>query len=152
MGPWADLPRLPDQWAVTEDADDDHPFKLVTPPARNFLNSSFAETKTSRLKEGAPTVKIHPDDMARLGLGDGDEVRLVNSRGAVLTTAESFDGLRAGVVVAEGLFPNTAHRDGRGINTLTGADQTAPYGGAAFHDVRVRIETTKNGDRGGRAT
>lgn len=152
MGPWAEMPRLPDQWAVTEATDEAHPFRLVTPPARNFLNSSFTETATSRAKEGRPTVKIHPDDLTRLGIADGEEVRLVGRRGAVVTHAESFAGLRPGVLVAEGIFPNSAHRDGRGINTLTGADQPAPYGGAAFHDVAVGIEATKNDDRGGGAT
>ncbi len=152
MGPWAEMPRLPDQWAVTEAPDEAHPFKLVTPPARNFLNSSFTETVTSRAREGVPRVKIHPEDLARLGIADGDEVRLTNHRGTVLTFAESFDGLQTGVIVAEGIFPNRAHRDGRGINTLTGADACAPYGGAAFHDVRVRIELAKNSDRGPPAT
>jgi anaerobic selenocysteine-containing dehydrogenase len=140
MGPWRELPRLPDQWNVVEAADEAHPFRLVTPPARNFLNSTFTETATSRAKEGAPKVKIHPDDLARLGLSDGDEVRLVNHRGAVRLFAESFAGVRRGVVVAEGIHPNSAFVDGRGINTLTGADQPAPYGGAAFHDAKVRVE------------
>jgi anaerobic selenocysteine-containing dehydrogenase len=140
MGPWAEMPRLPDQWDVIEAADADHPFRLVTPPARNFLNSTFTETATSQAKEKGPRAKIHPEDLAALGLADGDEVRLVNPRGAVRLTAEAFDGLRRGVVVVEGIHPNSAHPDGRGINSLTGADQAAPYGGAAFHDNRVRIE------------
>ena len=152
MGPWADLPRLPDQWAVTEEADAEHPFRLVTPPARHFLNSSFGETATSMAKEKRPSVKIHPDDLSALGIADGAAIRLVNRRGAVLSWAEAFDGVQRGVVIAEGLFPNSAHPDGRGINTLTGADQSAPYGGPAFHDAAVRIETTKNGDRGRSAT
>lgn len=140
MGPWAAMPRLPDQWDVLEDTDAEHPFRLVTPPARNFLNSTFTETATSKAKEKAPRAKIHPDDLAALGIADGEAIRLVNGRGAVLLAAEAFDGVRRGVVVVEGIHPNGAHRDGRGINTLTGADQAAPYGGAAFHDNRVRIE------------
>ncbi len=40
-GPWREMPTLPDHWPVNEAADDDHPFKLATSPARNFLNSSF---------------------------------------------------------------------------------------------------------------
>ena len=41
------------------------------------------------------------------------------------------------MLVSEGVWPNDAFEDGRGINTLTGADAVAPYGGAAFHDNRV---------------
>lgn len=145
-GPWESLPRLPDQWDVIEAATEAFPFRLVTPPARNFLNSSFAETKTSRAREGRPTVKIHPDDCAALGIADGDEVRLVNERGAVRLHASVFDGVCRGVVISEGIHPNSAFADGRGINTLTGADQPAPYGGGAFHDNRVRIERVISGD------
>ena len=145
-GPWRDLPRLPDQWDVIEAATEDFPFRLVTPPARNFLNSSFAETKTSRAREGRPTVKVHPDDCATLGLAEGDEVRLVNARGAVRLHVSVFDGVVPGVVISEGIHPNSAFVDGRGINTLTGADQPAPYGGGAFHDNRVRIERVISGD------
>jgi len=51
-----------------------------------------------------------------------------------------FDGVRRGVLIAESVFPNAAFEDGRGINTLTGADAIAPFGGAAFHDNRVWIK------------
>ena len=43
-GPWREMPSLPDHWPINEDADEEHPFKLATSPARNFLNSSFTET------------------------------------------------------------------------------------------------------------
>jgi hypothetical protein len=49
-------------------------------------------------------------------------------------------GCGAGVLIAESIWPNAYFPDGRGINTLTGADQVAPYGGAAFHDNRVALE------------
>lgn len=140
MGPWADMPSLPDHWAVTEEATPTHPFRLATSPARNFLNSTFTETATSRDKEARPTVMIHPRDAAQAGIADGDRVALVNERGRVLVAARLFDGVRRGVLIAEGIWPNAAHEDGRGINTLTGADAVAPYGGAAYHDVRVRLE------------
>ena len=35
-----------------EAADERHPFRLVTAPARQFLNSTFSETPTSRRREG----------------------------------------------------------------------------------------------------
>jgi hypothetical protein len=44
------------------------------------------------------------------------------------------------VLIAEGVWPNDAFADGRGINTITGADAIAPFGGAAFHDNRVWIK------------
>ncbi len=133
------MPVFPDHWAVIEEADAAHPFRMTTSPARNFLNSSFTETPTSLGQEERPTVMIHPEDAASLGILDGDAVELTNSRGAVKLHARLFDGLRRGVLVAESIWPNRAHVDGRGINTLTGADAPPPLGGAAVHDNHVAI-------------
>lgn len=139
FGPVADMPALPDHWAVIEDATAEHPFRLVTAPARNFLNSSFTETPTSAAREGPPSLLIHPQDAAALGVAEGEQVEVSNPRGCVVLAVRLFDGLRRGVVVSEQIQPARAHHGGRGINTLTGADPVAPVGGAAFHDNRVRI-------------
>jgi len=138
-GPTPDMPELPDHWDVIEDIDEDHPFRLVTAPARNYLNSSFNETPTSLAKQGAPTAMMHPDDMAKCGLSDGDAIAMGNERGEVALVAETYDGVRPGVVIVEGINPNDQFPNGEGINTLTGCDQVAPIGGAAFHDNHVWI-------------
>ena len=139
MGPWRTMPCLPDHWAVTEDVDAAHPFRLATSPARNFLNSTFNETATSRSAEGSPSVKMHSLDADALGIAHGDRVVLGNERGDVTLDATLFDGLQRGILISEGLMPNHSFSDGKGINTLTGADSIAPFGGAAFHDVRVWV-------------
>src|SRR3954470_3024598 len=137
MGPWQQMPSLPDHWTIIEEADEAHPFRLATSPSRSFLNTSFNETPSSIAREGAPSVMMHPADAARLGIADGDAVTLGNTRGETTLTAKLFDGLRRGVLIAESVQPNHAHISGRGINTLTGADAVAPVGGAAFHDNKV---------------
>ena len=111
--------------------------RLATSPSRNFLNSTFTETPTSRAKEGRPTLMIHPEDAAALGIADGARVRVGNARGETRLFARLFDGVQRGVIVAEGIWPNRAHPGGAGINALTGADAVAPNGGAAFHDIRA---------------
>jgi anaerobic selenocysteine-containing dehydrogenase len=137
MGPWEDMPALPDFWPVIEAADETHPFRLVTAPARSFLNSTFVETRSSLKREGRPTVRIHSQDAARMGIADGELVALGNARGKVMLHAVLFDGVKPGVLIAEGIWPNAAHAGGVGINTLIGSDQVAPFGGAAFHDAKV---------------
>ncbi len=140
LGPHQDLPHFPDQWDVIELADADHPFRLATSPSRNFLNSTFAETKTSKDKEGRPEVMVSNADAERLGIVTGDIVRLGNPRGQIRLHARVTDAVKPGVLVAEGLWPNKAHLDGEGINVLTGADAVAPYGGVGLHDNRVWLE------------
>lgn len=71
------------------------------------------------------------------GIDEGDVVTIGNDRGSLRIHAAIVSGMRRGVLIAEGIWPNRAHLDGEGINVLTGADSAAPYGGAAFHDNRV---------------
>ena len=139
MGPAADMPRFPDFWNVIEAADETHPFRLVTAPSRGYLNSSFNETPTSRKTAGKPAAMIHPDDLAVIGVIDGAKIRMGNERGEIRLHAKSFEGIKRGVVIVEGIQPNALFEGGAGINTLTGADQPAPFGGAAFHDNHVWI-------------
>jgi len=137
FGPFDQIPAMPDHWTVIETADQEHPFRLATSPARAFLNSSFNETPTSRKREGRPTLFVHPDDLAELGIAAGQKVVIGNRRGEVRLHVKAFSGLVRGVVISESIWPNAAFEDGCGINTLTGADQVSPCGGAAFHDNRV---------------
>ena len=137
VGEWAEMPQWPDHWAVNEDTDPACPFKLATSPARNFLNSSFNQTKTSVAREQRPSALMHPDDAAALGLAEGDIVRLGNKRGEVRVHVAFSPHSTRGVIVSEGLWDNRNFLDGRGINSLTSDRSVAPFGGAAFHDVRV---------------
>jgi anaerobic selenocysteine-containing dehydrogenase len=139
MGAWDQMPSLPDHWAAIEEVDEAHPFRLATSPSRSFLNTSFNETPSSQAREGAPSVMIHPEDAAKLGIQDGDAVTLGNPRGETTLIAKHFDGVRRGVLIAESIHPNKAHIGGRGINMLTGAESVAPVGGAAFHDNKVWV-------------
>ena len=113
-GPVDDMPVLPDHWEVIEEATPEHPFRLGTSPARNFLNSTFNETPTSLAREQRPTVMIHPADAVTLGIADGDKVVLGNTRGEVRLHAKHFDGVRRGVLIAESIWPNHAYEDGQG--------------------------------------
>lgn len=137
QGPYAQLPQFPDHVDLIEVADSEHPFRLATSPARSFLNSTFTETPTSKGREVRPELLVHPEDAAAIGVADGDRVEIGNRRGEIVLHAKLFDGVRRGVIIAEGIWPNTAHERGEGINVLTGADAAAPYGGAAFHDNKV---------------
>ena len=132
------IPALPDHWDVIEEADAEHPFRLATSPARGFLNSTFTETPTSLNREQRPTVMIKSRRCRRARRRRRRKGRCSAIAAAKCKLhAKLFDGVRRGVLIAESLWPNSAYADGRGINTLTGADSIAPYGGAAFHDNKV---------------
>ncbi len=133
----AAMPPLPDHMDTLDTPTTAHPFRLVTAPARQFLNTSFTETATARRREGRPTVLLHPADAASLGVAEDDKVRLGNERGEVVLHARLFDGLQPGVLVVESLWPNAAFEGGIGINALTSDEAAPPNGGAVFHDTAV---------------
>lgn len=136
---FAKMPKFADYFNINELADNEHPFRLATSPARSYLNSSFTETPTSQKREGEPSLLIHPEDARKLNICDNDLVLIGNRRGEVILEAKIFAGLQRGVLIAESLHPNRAHKKNKGINMLTSSVPIPPFGGAAFHDCAVWI-------------
>ncbi len=136
---FAAMPHLPGHNPDYDRAEAERPFRLVAAPARTFLNSTFTETPGSLKREQRPTVLIHPDAAARLGIREGARVRLGNRQGSLVVHAELFEGLQPDVVVVESIWPNSAFEEGRGINLLISADPGPPAGGAVFHDTAVWV-------------
>jgi anaerobic selenocysteine-containing dehydrogenase len=134
-----ELPALPDHWDATDDRDEDHPFRLMTPPARNFLNTSFNNTVTSQKKEKKPLLLIHPEDASDKNIADDDPVWIGNQLGEIELSAKLFEGAQRNVVIAEGIWGFDAHKGGKGINQLVSAEVAAPSGGVIYHDSAVWV-------------
>jgi anaerobic selenocysteine-containing dehydrogenase len=133
----ARMPTLPDQLDVIDAPTAERPFRLVAAPARNFLNTTFTETPSSRRHEARPCVLVHPQVCRELGIGDGALVRLGNAQASLLLHAKAFDGLQPGTLVVESQWPNDAFVEGVGVNALVGAEPGLPGAGAAYHDTAV---------------
>lgn len=136
----ARMPEFPDHLAITDEITDEHPYRLVAAPARQFLNTSFTELESSRKREQRPTALVHPEVMNRLGLARGDTVELGNGRGRVRLHVEPGPAQHPDTIVVESIWPNDAWPDGIGLNQLLSADPAPPNGGAAIHDTAVWIE------------
>jgi len=140
LGPdHASLPSLPDFADIIDGTDESRPFRLVTAPSRNYLNTSFTETDTSIRNEQRPTIMLHPTDCDELGLVDGDRVRIGNDRGDLVVHIQPFDGMERRVAIVEGIWPNLAFEEGMGINLLVSSDPAKPNGGAVFHDTAIWV-------------
>ncbi len=141
MGPnHAGMPDFPDHVAAIDDGDPARPFRMVPAPSRSFLNTSFNNTPSGVAREGRPTAMVHPDALAKLGVAEGDRIRIGNAKGSVVVHARAFDGLQPRVIVVEGLWPNDAFEEGIGINLLTSAEPGLPRGGGVFHDTSVWLK------------
>ena len=134
------LPALPDWTPLVDAATDERPMRLVTAPARQFLNTTFTETPSARKREGRPQALIAAADGARFGIADGAWMRLGNARGEVVLHARHVEGQAPGTIVVESIWPAEAFGGAAdGINTLTSDEPALPAGGAVFHDTAVWI-------------
>jgi anaerobic selenocysteine-containing dehydrogenase len=135
----AAMPVLPDHMAVIDARTPGREFRLITAPARSFLNTSFTETPGSRKRENRPAALLHPEDAARLGVVEGGLVRLGNALGEVVLHAKPASGMQPGVVIVESIWPNADFPGGMGINALISDEPAQPAGGAVFHDTAVWV-------------
>ncbi|MBX2869432.1 MAG: molybdopterin-dependent oxidoreductase [Acidiferrobacterales bacterium] len=135
------MPKLPDHWNVIDDTDEQHPLRLIAPPSRGFLNSSFNTSPSSLKREKRPWIKIHPETASRYGIEDGHSVCVGNRQGSVTLIAKLQGKIQPDTVVVEGIWPAKAFPEGIGINALISDTPAAPNGGAVFHDTAVWIQS-----------
>ena len=117
-----------------------YPLAFLSPPARNFLNSTFANLKRFRDQEGEPRLELHSSDAQARGIVDGDRVRVFNDRGSYLLRARVNDKPRPGVVVAPSVWWRKHSPDGRNANSVTSQRIADLGGGATFYDCLVEVE------------
>ena len=119
---------------------DRYPLAMISPPARNFLNSSFVNVKSLRDIEGEPLLEMHADDAAARGIASGDTVRVFNDRGSYRCTLRINQRARPGVVNGLGVWWRKLGLDGSNVNELTHQRLTDMGGAAAFYDCAVEVE------------
>jgi anaerobic selenocysteine-containing dehydrogenase len=117
-----------------------YPLAFLSPPARHFLNSSFANLKRFRDIEGEPRLEMHPEDAAARGIRDGDQVRVFNDRGEFSLRARVNAKPRRGVVVAPSVWWKKFSPDGCNANQVTSQRTSDLGGGATFYDCLVQVE------------
>jgi anaerobic selenocysteine-containing dehydrogenase len=136
------LPPLPIYVANYEapGSDPRYPLCMISPPARNFMNSTFANIESLLEKEGEPYAEINPQDAKARGIAEGDIVRLYNDRGSYWCRAKITDRARAGVVNALGIWWTKMTLGGTGVNHLTSQNLTDMGRAAVFYDCLIEIE------------
>jgi anaerobic selenocysteine-containing dehydrogenase len=117
------------------------PLAMISPPARNFLNSTFVNVASLRDAEGEPALEIHPVDAAARGITDGVRVRVFNDRGSFELLARVTDRARPGCVVALSIWWKKLTRDGRNANEVTSQALTDIGRGPTFYDCLVEVES-----------
>ncbi|MEX1166381.1 MAG: molybdopterin-dependent oxidoreductase, partial [Hydrogenophaga sp.] len=116
------------------------PLAMISPPARNFLNSSFVNVKSLRDIEGEPLLEIHADDALARGIESGQVVRVFNQRGEYRCKVQVSKRARPGVVNGLGIWWRKLGLDGTNVNQLTSQRVTDMGNGPVFYDCLVQVE------------
>ena len=117
-----------------------YPLALISPPHRNFLNSTFVNIASLSRTEGEPFCDLNPADAAARRIADGARVRVYNDRGAVELVARVGERVQPGVVAARGIWWQKMSAGGRNVNATTSQALTDMGGGATFYDCLVEVD------------
>jgi anaerobic selenocysteine-containing dehydrogenase len=118
----------------------EYPLALITPANHFFLNSIFSNIAQQQKRAGVATLMIHPDDASTRGLATGDDVRVMNGRGAFFAIAEVTDRVRRGVVASPKGRWQCDSKQGMTVNATVDERDSDMGGGAVYHDNRVQVE------------
>jgi anaerobic selenocysteine-containing dehydrogenase len=138
------LPNEPSEWTS-----DEYPFVLSAGERRSFTANTIIRDPAWRKKDSQGALRMSPQDASRLGLVEGDRVRLVTERGAAETPIEITDMMQLGhVSLPNGLgleYPDASSgeslRTGVAPNDLTSLHHRDSFAGTPWHKhVPARIE------------
>jgi anaerobic selenocysteine-containing dehydrogenase len=116
-----------------------YPLAMISPPARNFLNSSFVNVTSLQATEVEPLLEIHPLDAAARKIADGDTVHVFNDRGDYHCRARISARARVGVVNGLGVWWRKLGLNGTNVNQLTSQKLTDLGRGPTFYDCLVQV-------------
>ena len=116
-----------------------YPLAMISPPARNFLNSSFVNVKSLRDIEGEPMLEMHADDAAPRGIASGMAVCVFNDRGEYRCTARVSERARPGVVNGLGVWWRKLGPAGSNVNEVTHQRLTDIGRAPTFYDCLVEV-------------
>jgi anaerobic selenocysteine-containing dehydrogenase len=116
------------------------PLAMISPPARNFMNSTFVNIASLRAAEREPLLEMHPADAAARGITGGAVVRVFNDRGEYVCKAALNDRARPGVVNGLGVWWRKYGLGGTNVNQLTHQQLTDLGRAPSFYDCLVQVE------------
>lgn len=144
------IPEMLAEWeALASEAlpGTDYPFILAAGERRSYNANQIYRDPAWRKIDPHGALRMHPDDAAALGLGDGDSATCTSARAEIRVVVELDEGMRRGMVsLPHGYgqrFRNGAPL-GPEINRLTDATHCDPLSRTPFHKyvpVHIRKHT-----------
>lgn len=110
------------------------PLHFLTPKAKFFLNSTFANIDILKKREKDPILYMHPKDAHARGIKDGDEVTVFNNRGEINLPVSIGETSGPGVVISP------INLWAKRVNLTTSDAITDIGGGATFYTNFVEVK------------
>ena len=118
-----------------DELDDDFPIRLTTGRRLDSYNTGVQSSGYSSPLRRGETLDLSPEDCERLGVVEGEEVRISSRRGSVTAPVRIDDSLRPGLAFMTLHFPDEVE-----TNVLT-IEATDPKSGTAeFKAAAIRVE------------
>lgn len=121
-----------------EELTDEFPLRLTTGRALDSYNTGVQSGSLESPIRYGDTIDLSPADATRLGVADGDRVRVASPRGAVEMPARIDPGLPEGLTFTTFHFPELVD-----VNLLTNDAWDPRSGTAEFKAAAVRIEPVR---------
>ncbi len=133
------LDPLPDYLPPFEPPTEQYPLQMISPPARNFLNTTFVNVDSLRKTEPKQRLLMHPLDAQHRAIEDGAMVRMFNDRGHCDLVVTISERTMQGLVVAPSIWWRKLADGGRNVNSLTSQNITDLGDGPTFYDCAVEV-------------
>ena len=131
------LPRTPQP--LVDEKTADGKLRLLTPASKWRLNDSYANDPAIIERAGPATVLLNAADASRLGIDDGESVRLSNETGAIELTARIDPAVLGGTAVAyKGRWP-MLEAAGANVNVLNAGEKADMGESTSVHATEVSI-------------
>ncbi len=119
---------------------DDFPIRLTTGRRLDSYNTGVQSGRYAYPRRTGETIDLSPEDVERMGLAEGEPVRVVSRRGEVEAPVRVDASLRPGLA-----FMTFHFQDDVAVNNLT-IDATDPKSGTAeFKATAIRVERLAGG-------
>jgi formate dehydrogenase major subunit len=125
----------PEQLPLQEPTTKEYPLLLVTGRTLYAYNAGTMTDRTKNLDlRPIDTLDLHPDDAEKLGISDGDELRIVSAWGEAQLPARRDPRVKRGEVFA------TFHTPAAHVNRLLGPHRDNKVNTPAYKRTAVRLE------------
>ena len=115
------------------------PLAMISPPARNFMNSTFVNVTSLRAIEVEPVLEISAADALARGIVSGATVRVFNARGSYVVKADVSKRARPGVVNGMGIWWRKLGLAGTNVNEVTSQLISDMGNAPVFYDCLVEV-------------